>query len=77
MESNFNIEIEYKNVPRFESGSDESIQYLEEQGYVVIKNALSTAEASKTLELLWDYLEGLGTGIDRKDVSTWGDDRFN
>ena len=52
------------------------IQYLEEQGYVVIKNALSTAEASKTLELLWDYLEGLGTGIDRKDVSTWGDDRW-
>ena len=76
MESNFNIEIEYKNVPRFESGSDESIQYLEEQGYVVIKNALSTAEASKTLELLWDYLEGLGTGIDRRDVSTWGDDRW-
>ena len=76
MENNFNIEIEYKKVPRFESGSDESIQYLEEQGYVVIKNALSTAEASKTLELLWDYLEGLGTGIDRKDVSTWGDDRW-
>ena len=45
MENNFNIEIEYKKVPRFESGSDESIQYLEEQGYVVIKNALSTAEA--------------------------------
>ena len=32
MENNFNIEIEYKKVPRFESGSDESIQYLEEQG---------------------------------------------
>ena len=76
MESNFNIEIEYKNVPRFESGSDESIEYLEEQGYVVIKNALSSSEAAKTLELLWDYLEGLDTGIDRNDVSTWGDERW-
>ena len=76
MESNFNIEIEYKDVPRFESGSDESIEYLEEQGYVVIKNALSSSEAAKTLELLWDYLEGLDTGIDRNDVSTWGDERW-
>lgn len=76
MESNFNIEIEYKDVPRFESGSDESIEYLEEQGYVVIKNALSSSEAAKTLDLLWDYLEGLDTGIDRNDVSTWGDERW-
>ena len=76
MESNFNIEIEYKDVPRFESGSDESIEYLEEQGYVDIKNALSSSEAAKTLELLWDYLEGLDTGIDRNDVSTWGDERW-
>tara|TARA_B100001113_G_scaffold351117_1_gene349541 strand:+ start:1553 stop:2548 length:996 start_codon:yes stop_codon:yes gene_type:complete len=76
MQSNFNINIEYKSVPRLESGSDESIQYLEEEGYVVIKNALSSEEAEKTLTLLWDYLEGLGTGIDRQDVLTWGDDRW-
>ena len=41
MTSNFYIEIEYKHVPRLESGSEESIQYLDEYGYVVIKNALS------------------------------------
>ena len=61
----FNIKIEYKHVPRFDSGSDESIDYLEREGYVIIKNALTANEASKTLDLLWDYLENLGTGIDR------------
>jgi hypothetical protein len=76
MSKNFNIEIEYKHVPRLESGSDESISYLEEHGYAVIKNALSSDEAEKTLGLLWDYLEGLGTGIDRNNTSTWGDDRL-
>ena len=46
----FNIKIEYKHVPRFDSGSDESIDYLESEGYVIIKNALTENEASKTLE---------------------------
>jgi len=76
MSSEFNIEIEYKHVPRLESGSDASIKYLEEHGYVVIKNALSESEAAKTLDLLWDYLEDLNTGIDRNDPSTWEDDRW-
>ena len=76
MSSEFNIEIEYKHVPRLESGSDASIKYLEEHGYVVIKNALSESEAAKTLDLLWDYLEELNTGIDRNDPSTWEDDRW-
>ena len=76
MSTEFNIEIEYKHVPRLESGSDASIEYLEEHGYVVIKNALSEGEAAKTLDLLWDYLEELNTGIDRNDPSTWEDDRW-
>ena len=42
MSKDFNIEIEYKHVPRLDAGSDESISYLDEHGYVVIKNALST-----------------------------------
>jgi len=76
MEDNWNIEIDYKHVPRFVSGSDESIDYLDEHGYVIIKEALSKAEAKKTLDLLWDYLEDLGTGIDRSDPETWNDDRW-
>ena len=76
MEDNWNIEIDYKHVPRFESGSDESIDYLDEHGFVIIKEALTKQEAKKTLDLLWDYLEGLGTGIDRSNPETWNDDRW-
>ena len=70
MTSDFNIEIEYKHVPRLDSGSDESIKYLDEYGYVIIKNALTSEEAQITVDLLWDYLEELDTGIDRKDSTT-------
>ena len=74
--NDFNIKIEYKHVPRFDSGSDESIDYLDREGYVIIKNALTANEASKTLDLLWDYLENLGTGIDRTNPMTWSDDKW-
>jgi ectoine hydroxylase-related dioxygenase (phytanoyl-CoA dioxygenase family) len=76
MSGDFNLEIKYEHVPRLESGSDASIEYLDEYGYVVIKNALTESEAAKTLDLLWDYLEELNTGIDRNDPSTWEDDRW-
>jgi hypothetical protein len=66
----------YVRVPRFAAGSPESIAYLDEHGYVVIANALSGAEADRALSLTWDYLEQLGTGIDRRDVATWDDDRW-
>ena len=76
MVGEFNIEIEYRHVPRLDSGSEESSRYLDEFGYVVIKNALTAEEAKKTIDLLWDYLEELGTGIDRTNPKTWGDDRW-
>ena len=76
MESSFNVEIEYKHVTRFKPGSKESKEYLEREGYVVLKETLTKQQAGKTLNLLWDYLEELDTGIDRKDPKTWGDDRW-
>ena len=76
MAGEFNIEIEYRHVPRLDSGSEESTSYLDEYGYVVIKNALTAEEAEKTIDLLWDYLEELGTGIDRTNPTTWEDDRW-
>ena len=51
MTSDFNIEIEYKHVPRLDSGSEESIKYLDEYGYVIIKNALTSEEAKITVDL--------------------------
>jgi hypothetical protein len=66
----------YTHVPRFAPGSKESTAYLDEHGYVVIANALNSEEAKHAVDLTWDYLEQLGTGIDRNDVSTWDDDRW-
>ncbi len=66
----------YTHVPRFGAGSQESLDHLESEGFVVIANALSPAEAEHALDLTWNYLEGLGTGIDRHDLATWGDDRW-
>lgn len=66
----------YVHVPRFRAGSPESIEHLEAEGFSVIANALTPAQAEQALDLTWDYLEGLGTGVDRCDVDTWGDDRW-
>ena len=70
------IEPIYTHVERFAPGSAESAAYLEEHGYVVIASALSPAECAEALDLTWDYLEELGTGVDRTDWTSWDDDRW-
>jgi|HubBroStandDraft_1064217.scaffolds.fasta_scaffold28910_2 hypothetical protein len=70
------IEPTYVHAPRHPPGSPESIAYLHEHGYAVIAGALAPAECAQALSLTWDYLEGLGTGVDRRDWTTWGDDRW-
>ena len=70
------IEATYTNVDRFEAGSTASVDYLEEHGFVVIRSALTAEQAEHALDLTWQYLEALDTGIDRHDPSTWGDDRW-
>jgi len=67
---------QYVHVPRLAAGSQESLDHLESEGYVVIANALSPDEANQALDLTWDYLQRLGTGVDRNDVGTWGDDQW-
>jgi hypothetical protein len=76
MGQNEKLNVEYKHVPRLEAGSAESLTYLEEEGYVVIANVLSLAQSKTALTKLWDYLEALGTGINRLDANTWDDDRW-
>ncbi len=66
----------YTEVPRFPAGSPESIAYLESEGFVVVANALNGDETARALDLTWQYLAELGTGIDRTDPTTWGDDRW-
>ena len=57
-------------------GDAEAMSYLREQGFVVFANALSSGEAEQAMSMLWDYLEALGTGVDRANTDTWGDDRW-
>ena len=66
----------YTFVERFEPGDPRSVAFLKEFGYVVIKKVLSDGEAATAVELAWEYLEGVGTGIDRSDVETWDDERW-
>jgi len=70
------LNAEYVHVPRYPAGSKESVEHLDSEGFVVIAEALTSAEATRALELTWEYLEALGTGVDRSDVSTWGDDQW-
>jgi len=70
------ISIRYQEVPRFTPGSADGVQYLDEHGFVVIRNALTAAQAATAVTLLWDYLEGLNTGIDRTNVDSWSDDNW-
>jgi hypothetical protein len=70
------IEPTYVHVARFAPGSAKSIAYLKEHGYLVIAGALSADQTAKALDLTWDYLEGLGTGIDRHVPATWDDERW-
>ena len=67
---------EYVHVPRFTAGSQEGLDYLDSEGYVVIANALSASEVDQALDLTWDFLEKLGTGVDRNNIDTWGDDQW-
>jgi len=70
------VRAEYTHVERFAAGSQASIDYLQEHGYVVIAEALDPEQVDRSIELTWKYLEELGTGIDRHDSSTWHDDRW-
>ena len=53
------LEASYAHVKRFAAGSDESLAFLDENGFVVIAHALTSPEAEHAVGLTWDYLEGL------------------
>jgi hypothetical protein len=67
---------EYTHVPRLAAGSPELVDHLDEHGFAVVASALGPGEATAAVQMLWDYLEALGTGIDRNNATTWEDDRW-
>ena len=52
------------------------MEFLAAEGYAVVASALTQAEVNQALEHTWQFIEGAGTGVDRCDVRTWGDDRW-
>ena len=50
--------------------------HLDERGFVVFRGVLDQGEVARANELFFDYVEALGSGVDRNDVNTWGDDRW-
>ena len=37
---------------------------------------LTPDECTAAVSKVWDFLEKLGSGIDRRDIGTWGDERW-
>ncbi|BDA49852.1 hypothetical protein COCOBI_14-4720 [Coccomyxa sp. Obi] len=45
--------------------------HLKEHGWAIVDDVLTREECEAYVEGVWDWLEGLGTGINRSDPSTW------
>ncbi len=67
----------YTRPRRFSLSDGASAQrFLADEGYVIYRDVLSPAECCSGMALLWDWLEALGTGIDRGRPETWCDERW-
>ena len=49
---------------------------LETDGYCVVPNILTSDKCDEYITQIWDWLENLGTGIDRNDKSTWNSEKW-
>ena len=49
---------------------------LQKYGYCVIKNVFTNKECNETIDDIWKWLEGLGTGIKRNDKKTWNNNNW-
>jgi hypothetical protein len=49
---------------------------LQKYGYCVVENVLTPYECHETIDKMWFWLEGLGTGIKRDDKTTWNNDNW-
>jgi hypothetical protein len=70
------LEPVYTHVPRLVAGSTQMLDHLQRHGFVVVADALPRDAAATAMSKLWDYLEQLGTGIDRTVPDTWGDESW-
>jgi hypothetical protein len=65
---------QYKAVPRFAVGDRAVLEHLEEHGFAVVGDVLTEAETETALGKVWDFMENMGTGIDRSRPETWSNE---
>lgn len=56
--------------------NSQNLKDLVTEGYTVVKNVLSEQEVLNAREYFWDWLEDLGSGIDRHNIETWSDENW-
>ncbi|KAK7238714.1 hypothetical protein SO694_00021418 [Aureococcus anophagefferens] len=61
--------------PATARGLARAAAFLDEHGYAA-SGQRRRQECEAILGMLWDWLEGLGTGLDRGDAATWVDGRW-
>ena len=50
--------------------------HLKDEGYAVASGVASSIQVEEARKLVWDWLEGLGTGIKQEEQSTWQDEAW-
>ena len=67
----------YFHPQRFDlSATEEALKHFNEHGYVVFRSVIGKDEVKQAMRLLWDWLEGLQTGLQRDDESTWVEENW-
>jgi len=56
--------------------TEENIKQLEREGFMVVRGVLSEEEVEKALSGIWDFIEGLESGVSRDDPTTWTRQRW-
>lgn len=56
--------------------NQQNLKELQVEGYTVVKNVLTEQEVNSSREHFWDWLEDLGSGIDRHNLESWSDENW-
>jgi len=54
----------------------QNLKELQTEGYTVVKNVLTEQEIKTARSYFWDWLEDLGSGIDRHNLESWSDENW-
>jgi hypothetical protein len=64
-----------RRIPLVDMATD-GVAFLNARGFCVVAGVLPQTDCDSIQQQLWTTVEGLGNGILRNDVTTWGNDRW-